>query len=240
MSTLKATTIEPATSTDITLGTTGDIVAVTGNTLVLDTWKDSGGNTLFTSDGSGSVSSVNAGFMSTMGIISSQTAADSSIMNFTSGLTATYKEYQFEFIDVRPSNDDVTFEFQCSIDGGSNYNVQETTTVWEIGVTEASGSDAPAYITSRDQAAGTAYQCLAEGVGNAAGENTSGTLHLFNPSSTAYAKNWMATTQADRHNPGGRVSFTAGYFNTTTAINAISFKMSAGTFSGTIKMYGIE
>ena len=32
----------------------------------------------------------------------------------------------------------------------------------------------------------------------------------------------------------------AGYINTTTAINAINFKMSTGNFDGTIKMYGIN
>ena len=33
----------------------------------------------------------------------------------------------------------------------------------------------------------------------------------------------------------------AGYFNTTSAINAIQFKMSSGNIdSGTIEMYGIN
>ena len=34
--------------------------------------------------------------------------------------------------------------------------------------------------------------------------------------------------------------FTAGYYNTTTAINAVSFKMTSGNFDGTIKMFGIK
>ena len=35
--------------------------------------------------------------------------------------------------------------------------------------------------------------------------------------------------------------FTAGYFNTTSTINAIKFQMSSGNIdSGTIKMYGVK
>ena len=33
-------------------------------------------------------------------------------------------------------------------------------------------------------------------------------------------------------------SFCAGYFNTTSAINAIQFKPESGNFVGTIKLYG--
>ena len=34
--------------------------------------------------------------------------------------------------------------------------------------------------------------------------------------------------------------YCAGYFNTTSAINAVQFKMESGNFDGTIKMYGIK
>ena len=34
-------------------------------------------------------------------------------------------------------------------------------------------------------------------------------------------------------------NFVAGYGNTTSAINAIQFKMSSGNIDGTILMYGI-
>jgi hypothetical protein len=39
---------------------------------------------------------------------------------------------------------------------------------------------------------------------------------------------------------GNYGGFAAGYFNTTSAIDAIQFKMSSGNIdSGTIKMYGV-
>jgi hypothetical protein len=32
----------------------------------------------------------------------------------------------------------------------------------------------------------------------------------------------------------------AGYANTTSAVDAVQFKMSSGTFDGKIKLYGIK
>jgi hypothetical protein len=34
-------------------------------------------------------------------------------------------------------------------------------------------------------------------------------------------------------------NFVAGYGNTTSAINAVSFKMSSGNFDGTIALFGV-
>jgi hypothetical protein len=40
---------------------------------------------------------------------------------------------------------------------------------------------------------------------------------------------------------GNKVQFTAGYFNTTSAINAIIFRFETGNIgSGTLKLYGIK
>jgi hypothetical protein len=65
-------------------------------------------------------------------------------------------------------------------------------------------------------------------------------LTLFNPSSTTYVKHFIATT----HHSYIMVldysvnHFTAGYGNTTSAVNAVQFKMSSGNIDdGTILMY---
>ena len=61
MSTLKTHNIEPATGTDVALGAAGDSITVSGDSLTTNAIKDAGGNTLFTSDGAGTLSSVNSG-----------------------------------------------------------------------------------------------------------------------------------------------------------------------------------
>ena len=63
MSRVYTDTLEPRKPTqDITLGTAGETISVGANSINVNTVKDKGGNTLWTSDGSGNLSSVNAGF----------------------------------------------------------------------------------------------------------------------------------------------------------------------------------
>ena len=60
MSNLEAKKLAPATGTTVTLGAAGDAVEVASSaTLKTNTIKDAGGNTLFTSDGSGTITSIN-------------------------------------------------------------------------------------------------------------------------------------------------------------------------------------
>ena len=63
MSKINADTIETASpNVDITMGAAGDAVLIpTGATLKTNTIQDAGGNTIFTSDGSGTLSSIRSG-----------------------------------------------------------------------------------------------------------------------------------------------------------------------------------
>ena len=97
MSNLEAKKIAPATGTTVTLGAAGDTVTVAASALKTNTVKDAGGNTLFTSNGSGTLSSVNSAFKGGLIFISSQTASGSSGIAFTTGIDNTYKEYVFYF-----------------------------------------------------------------------------------------------------------------------------------------------
>ena len=242
MSTLKATTIEPATGTNVTLGTSGDTVALPGNTLALDTWKDSGGNTLFTSDGSGTVSSVNSAFKGDGPVlIQSQTASGSANISFTSGIDSTYDKYMFVFINMNPASDAVTFRFQANASGQSGFNEVMTTTVFTASHYESGSSPLLTYSASADQANDTNYQRLSDNIGNGADESCSGVFYLFAPSSTTYVKQFYGTTNTYGDSDYTAERFVAGYFNITAAITEMDFKMSSGNIdAGTIKLYGVK
>jgi hypothetical protein len=77
-------------------------------------------------------------------------------------------------------------------------------------------------------------------IGNVADESCSGTLTLFNPSSTTYVKHFISNCQLCTHDNYSYNGLVAGYGNTTSAVNAIRFQMSSGNFDGTIYMYGIK
>ena len=175
-----------------------------------------------------------------MNLISTQTASSSSTISFTSGIDSTYKEYIFKFIDIHPSSDNVEFSFNGSADGGSNYNVTKTTTVFNAYHDEADSATNVGYRTSEDLAQSTAFQTFQIDYGADNDQNGVGTLHLFDPSNTTFVKHFISRS-SNYHNADYAIDcYVAGYFNTTSAIDAIQFKMSSGNIdSGTIKMYGV-
>ena len=74
-------------------------------------------------------------------------------------------------------------------------------------------------------------------VGNGNDECMVGYLELFNPSSTTFVKHFHIPKQMVMVRQELTGGFVAGYFNTTSAIDAIQFKMNSGNIdSGTIKI----
>ena len=178
-----------------------------------------------------------------MVLISSQTASNSATISFTTGIDSTYKEYQFLFIDIHPRTDNIAFSFNLSTDSGSNYNVTKTTTVFRAIHNEAGTSTGLGYETSFDLAQSTNFQQLADGIDNGADANLGGSMSLFNPASTTYVKHFISNVNFMSHSGTSEYSmnhYVAGYGNTTSAINAIQFKMDSGNYDGTILMYGIK
>lgn len=174
-------------------------------------------------------------------LISSQTASNSASISFTTGITSTYKAYKFVWVNIHPRTDDVIFQFNLSTDSGSNYNVTKTSTFFAARHSEDDATASVAYKTGGDLAQSTGYQYLDDnGLGNGADESESGSMTLFNPSSTTYVKHYIATTNHYQSTDNTYNNFIAGYGNTTSAVNAVRFQMSSGNFDGTIYLYGIK
>ena len=173
--------------------------------------------------------------------ISEQTASGSASISFTSGIDSTYPIYKFEFINIHQATDEAYLSFQGSTNGGSSYGVTITSTFFYTSHDEADTSTQLAYWTSRDLAQSTSFQPLGEDAGNDNDQNYTGSLYLFNPSSTTYVKHFIGDVQSTNRSDYSTRAFASGYFNTTTAIDAIQFKMNSGNIdSGTIKLYGIK
>ena len=174
-----------------------------------------------------------------LNLISTQTASSSSTISFTSGIDSTYKEYIFKFINIHPATDDKNFQINFR-DGGSDFDATKTTTMFRALHSEDGGTSGLAYRTGNDLAQSTSAQDISEGLSNDADHGASGTLHLFDPSSTTFIKHFIATTNGCHEGDITREVFTAGYFNTTTALTRVRFKFDSGDIdSGTIKMYGV-
>ena len=231
-------------SQDLILGGSGDNVIVTaGAILKTNTVKDSGGNTLWTSDGSGNLSSVNTALGGNMVLLSTQTASNAASVSFTSGIDSTYKLYIFKFIDINPATDGVNFSFQvnASDDVGGDFDESYiTSSAFAAFHTEDNSNTSLGYRTDVDQAQGTSYQALmGDTLVNDADAGGVGELFLFNPASTTYVKHFYSRFSAYEQSNYKDDDFAAGYINNTLALSEISFKMSSGNFDGVIKMYGV-
>ncbi|MDP6772274.1 MAG: hypothetical protein QF704_16330 [Anaerolineales bacterium] len=242
MSTLETKKIEPLSGTSVTLGAAGDAVTMpAGVTVKTNTVKDAGGNTIWTSDGSGTVSSVNSALQGNMVFISSQTASSSSSVSFTSGIDSTYDEYVFYFVGINPATDSVEFSFQVNATGQSGFNETMTTTWHQAYHYENNSASGFGYHTGYDQAQGTSYQVFVGSLGSGSNECCAGQLHLFSPASTTYVKHFYSRLNENTANDISGDRWSAGYINTTSAITEIDFKMSSGNINeGTIYLYGIK
>ena len=178
--------------------------------------------------------------------IKTLTASGDSDLSFVDGtddvvLDSTYPIYLFKFINIHPSADDQVSQFNLSIDSGSNYNVTKTSTFFRSYHFEDDSDSGLGYQTGDDLAQSTAAQQLVNSCsGNDNDQSMSGYLHLFNPSSTTFVKHYIACTNYATCNDTSTNNFIAGYGNTTSAIDAVQFKMASGNIDlGDICLYGL-
>ena len=183
-----------------------------------------------------------SGFGGSMTFISSQTASASASISFTTGIDSTYKEYVFYFVNLHASSSGAVCGFNLSTDGGANYNVTKTTTAFRAYYAESGATAALGYSPGEDLAQSTADQLIT--VFGASTNNDacwSGKFNLFNPSSTTYVKHFISRTNEDTSSAYSVDTYVAGYGNTTSAINAVIFRMSSGNIdAGKILLFGIN
>ena len=103
------------------------------------------------------------------------------------------------------------------------------------------GSAGLQYSTDDDIAQGTGFQNLTDVVDNDNDNSGNGFLFLFNPSSTTFVKHFISRGNGMYNGNYQSDCLAAGYGNTTSAVDAVQFKMASGNIdAGTIKLYGIK
>ena len=185
-----------------------------------------------------------AGIGSSMSLIKKITASSSANISFVNGssnvvLDTTYKEYMFYFHNIHPATNDAIFQVGFR-DGSTDYDASKVSTYFYASHKEDDTQTVLAYETSYDQLNSTSFHNF-NNVGNGNSESISGYMHFFSPGSTAHVKHFI--TRFITEGPGEQMgdSFVSGFCNTTTAIDAVQFKMSSGNIdAGTISLYGIS
>ena len=145
----------------------------------------------------------------------------------------------FKFINVQPVSGNGSFQVNFSSDSGSNYNVVKTTTVFGAHHYTDNSNAYLNYSAGEDLCSSTAFQNLNMSLGSGSDEGTDGEMHLYNPSSTTYVKQFYTCTQGYVYVDMSRETFVGGFLDTTSAIDAVRFQFNNANMNGTIQLWGL-
>ena len=167
--------------------------------------------------------------------ISKATASNSASIEFTSGITSSFKNYKFILNNVLPATDNVNFKIQISFDGGSSYETSGYLTTSQISF--HGSSQGHSYIEAND----SLTILGGSGASNVVSEGGIwGTLILTVPSETVSHRMYGELTYMN-HSSLLYNGNSSGIVTATSAINAIKFYFASGNItSGSIAMYGIK
>ena len=168
-----------------------------------------------------------------MTLISTLTADNSaSTLTFASGITSTYDEYQFKFINMHCAANDGYFQVNFR-DGGTAYDAAQHS--------QGGAGAGLTYEASDDLVNATGVQRLSVPTGSENDECLSGTMKFYQPASTVFHKHFMSTVSNLDMSDYEVNCFAAGFCNVTAAITGVQFSYSTGNIqSGIIKMYGVS
>ena len=142
-------------------------------------------------------------------------------------------------VNIRPGTNNKDLQMLVTTDGGSTWGVTGTTTYYEAEHGENGSGGALNYNATYQTSNSTAAKNLGHGLGHGTEEGGSGMVHFFTPSNTTFIKHYYSTFQQQYVGDGSATRFTAGAWETSSAINGVQFKFDSGQINGYIAMFGV-
>lgn len=155
-----------------------------------------------------------------------------------SAFNGTYEAIEVRFSDVKPATDDVALWVRIGTGGGPTYQTGASDYQyqgWQVGsgTVAGLGSNGAAQIALNLTGAGA-------GIGNAAGENISGSFQFDSPEATDFLQARFACSHSGADG-NMRSSGGGARYNVAAAITAVRFLWSTGNFSaGRFAIYGLR
>lgn len=168
-------------------------------------------------------------------LLSTQTAASSATIDFTSAITSTFDDYLIVASNVVPVTDNVTISMRTSSNNGSSYDSGATDYSY-AGVYLEEGS---ATVTSF-RGNGVSSVPVMSGSGNNTGESGSFELSFIGVNTSLYKLGKLDSIQV--YQTGNQQTINHGWSRkSTSAINAVRFFASSGNIlTGTFRLYGLK
>jgi hypothetical protein len=170
--------------------------------------------------------------------LSAQTASASATVDFTTGISATYDEYEIHFDAVVPASANANILARVTTNAGSTWestNYRGTELGWSGTVTALAGAPTDAiYVTVR-------HTALA-GISTTAADGGASGIVRFRPNNSSGKKNTEILASYIGNTPAMVQSFCSGQWNgANTVLNGIRFLMNTGNIaSGTFRLYGVQ
>lgn len=165
-------------------------------------------------------------------LLNTLTASNSATLDDTTSLTSTYSEYEIVFENIVPATNAVAFQALYQVSG--TFQTSGYKALCNNLNTSGAGASSETTQIPITRSSGDLSSTASNG-------GYCGTARIFNPSGTASGKLWSSTGSAFQTGTSTTGSFiTSGFYNATTAVTGLRFKMSSGNItSGIIRVYGI-
>lgn len=184
--------------------------------------------------------SISGGSSGALVLLESHTASSSAELDFTTGITSTYDEYQIEILGIIPATNGALPKIQFSTNGGSTY---DTGNNYDWGQTNDAMGGNSSGTNGQTNTSGIAVFGDGSGVGlsNTATPGLAASFTLYDPLSSTNVKFVSGRGVAVYSGTGSRYMFLfGGVYKITTAANAFRIIMSSGNItSGTVRLYGV-
>jgi hypothetical protein len=207
----------------------GDMAVLSGSFAVDDCAKYSSAGKLVSAG-----PCAGGGGSSGLVLVEQHTASSSASLDFTSCFSSTYDDYRIELVNLVLATNNVDLDFRVSTDGGSTFSTTGYEYIFENNSTSNAGWTATASTS-------TSSILLAPGIDNTQSYGVSGEISFRGPLSASLKKSldfrltFVLQAVARRYMQIG-----AGFWGTTTAVNAFRLLASSGNItSGTVRCYGI-
>jgi hypothetical protein len=264
--TLSATGALPAIGSGNLLGNAGAISATASDTTLTDLLDRAFGSTegglivrgalawqglaasstsgqALCSNGAGltpSYRTVGAGGGGALVLLQAQTASASATLDFTSWQSASYDEYVIEFVNITPSTTGLTFNVRASTNGGSTWDSSTIYNSSQFAFSSA-GSTTNGILNGN---ALQIYPLNGRSMSTTGTQGLSGQLKMY--STSGLYTQWIGhllgpdnvNNASTQNNPQGLEI--RGLYASSTLINGLRFFPSSGSFSGTIRIYGVS
>lgn len=170
-------------------------------------------------------------------LLDSQVASSVGSIDFTRDIDSKHTEYVVKAYSVVPATDGSNLVMRVSTDGGSTFVTGATSYSYAVGgLAEDSGT-----LISRISAGDKQIDLGVRGVGSTAGEGANFDVSIYDPSNAAIQTIIKSDASIILPAPLIGVSWGAGRYEATTAVNALSLFFATGDIaSGEFRLFAVR